>query len=67
LGFIKGIKMKKYIRWLPLLVLSLGSPSSFSQQTYLSQHNQTKKDASQLLSDVNTSVFVNNLTREQLN
>jgi hypothetical protein len=50
--------MKKYIRWLPLLVLSLGSPSSFSQQTYLSQHNQTKKNASQLLSDVNTSVFV---------
>jgi hypothetical protein len=50
--------VKKHIKWLPVLAISLGSASAFSQQTYLSQHKQTKKEPSQLSSDLDAGVFV---------
>jgi hypothetical protein len=56
--FVKRIEMKQYIKWLPVLMISLGSSTAFSQQTYLSQHNQTKGESSQLSSDLDAGVFV---------
>lgn len=50
--------MKQYIKWLPLLAFCLSSSSVFSQQTYLTQHNQAKGESSQLISDVDAAVFV---------